>query len=91
MTCGHAAARPPAFGQVLVTVPSRVLLEQFAEEMPGFCKVGTGYNDKIDFSSRGFISVTDSVQLLKQLKFEACFVDEGHPVATRNAPLQGTL
>ena len=28
--------------------PSRVLLEQFAEEMPGCCKLGTRYNDKID-------------------------------------------
>ena len=55
-----------------------MLLEQFAEEMPGFCKVGTAYNDKIDFSCRGFISVTDSVQLLKNLTFEACFVDEAH-------------
>eukprot|EP00439_Symbiodinium_sp_Y106_P079113 s585_g17.t2 len=84
MACGtgktrvirELAAKVP--GKVLVTVPSRVLLEQFAEEMPGFCKVGMGYNDKIDFSCRGFISVTDSVQLLKGLKFEACFVDEGH-------------
>ena len=64
--------------QVLITVPSRVLLEQFAEEMPSFCKVGTGYNKKIDLASRGFISVTDSVKYLKSLKFEAAFVDEGH-------------
>ena len=78
MTYGHAAARPPTFGQALVTVPSRVLLEQFSEEIPGFCKVGMGYNDKIDFSCRGFISVTDSVRLLQKLEFEACFVDEGH-------------
>ena len=72
--------------QVLVTVPSRVLLEQFAEEMPGFCKVGTGYNDKIDFSCRGFISVTDSVQLLKNLTFEACCVDEGHHPLPQGMP-----
>ena len=73
--------------QVLVTVPSRVLLEQFAEEMPSFCKVGMGYNKKIDFASRGFISVTDSVQLLKNLKFEACFVDEGHHPLPPGMPL----
>ena len=69
---------PSCRAQVLVTVPSRLLLEQFADEMTSFCKVGTGYNKKIDFASRGFISVTDSVQLLQKLKFEACFVDEGH-------------
>ena len=74
------------FVQVLVAVPSRVLLEQFTEELPGFCKVGTGYNDKIDFSCRGFISVTDSVQLLKRLKFEACFVDEGHHPLPQGMP-----
>ncbi|CAE7323110.1 unnamed protein product [Symbiodinium sp. KB8] len=84
MACGTGKTRiirelaTKQTGKVLVTVPSRVLLEQFAEEMPGYCRVGTGYNDKIDFSCRGFISVTDSVQLLKNLTFEACFVDEGH-------------
>ena len=72
--------------QVLVTVPSRVLLEQFAEEMPGYCRVGTGYNDKIDFSCRGFISVTDSVQLLQNLTVEACFVDEGHHPLPQGMP-----
>ena len=62
----------------MVTVPSRLLLEQFAEEIPGFCKVGTGYNDEIDTKSCGFIAVTDSVKLLKKLKFEAIFIDEAH-------------
>ncbi|CAE7353465.1 irc3 [Symbiodinium sp. CCMP2456] len=46
--------------------------------MPGFCKVGTGYNDKIDMTSDGFISVTDSVHLLQKLEFEAIYVDEAH-------------
>ena len=64
--------------KVLVTVPSRVLLEQFAQEMPDFCKVGTNYNSNIDMASPRFVAVTDSVRLLKKLEFEAVFVDEGH-------------
>ena len=64
--------------KVLVTVPSRVLLEQFAEGMPDFCKVGTNYNSNIDMASPRFVAVSDSVQLLKKLEFEAGFVDEGH-------------
>ncbi|CAE7249236.1 unnamed protein product [Symbiodinium sp. CCMP2456] len=84
MACGtgktriirELAAKQP--GKVLVIVPSRVLLEQFAGEMPGFCKVGTSYNDNIDMASRGFISVTRSVHLLQKLIFEAIFVDEAH-------------
>ena len=70
----------------MVTVPSRVLLEQFAEELPGFCKVGMGYNDKIDMDSRGFVAVTDSVQLLKKLKFEAAFIDEAHHPLPKGMP-----
>ena len=72
--------------QVLVTVPSRVLLEQVAEEMPGFCKVGMGYNDKIDWESRGFVAVTDSVQLLNKLEFEAAFIDEAHHPVPKGMP-----
>ena len=64
--------------QVLVTVPSRVLLEQLAEEMPSYCKVGMGYNDKINMEARGFIAVTDSTHLLNKLQFQAIFVDEAH-------------
>ncbi|CAE7324342.1 unnamed protein product [Symbiodinium sp. CCMP2456] len=84
MACGTGKTRvirelaTKQTGKVLVTVPSRVLLEQFAEELPGFCRVGTGYNSKIDFSSRGYISVTDSVQLLENLEFEAIYIDEAH-------------
>ena len=59
-------------------MPSRVLLEQFASEFPTFCKVGMGYNKKIKKRASGFIAVTDSVHLLKDLKFEAAFVDEAH-------------
>ena len=64
--------------QVLVTVPSRVLLEQLSEELPGFCKVGTHYNEKIDTESQGFVAVTKSVHLLQKLEFEAVFIDEAH-------------
>ena len=59
-------------------MPLRALLEQFAPDFPGFCKVGTGYNKKIDFDAKGFIAVTDSVYLLENLEFDAIFVDEAH-------------
>ncbi|CAK9049148.1 unnamed protein product, partial [Durusdinium trenchii] len=65
-------------GRVLITVPLRALLEQFAPDFPGFCKVGTGYNKQIDINAKGFIAVTDSVYLLKNLEFDAIFVDEAH-------------
>ena len=64
--------------KVLITVPLRALLEQFAPDFPGFCKVGTGYNKQIDINAKGFIAVTDSVNLLKNLEFDAIFVDEAH-------------
>ena len=64
--------------QVLVTVPLRALLDQFASDFPSFCKVGTGHNKKIDFDAKAFIAVTDSVHLLKKLKFDSIFVDEAH-------------
>eukprot|EP00439_Symbiodinium_sp_Y106_P064170 s450_g10.t1 len=73
-------------GQVLVTVPSRVLLEQLGEEMPGFSKVGTDYNDKIDLSSSGFIAVTDSVHLLQKVRFRAIFIDESHHPLPKGFP-----
>ena len=66
------------FAQVLITVPLRALMDQFALDFPGFCKVGTGHNKNINFDAKGFIAVTDSVHLLKHLKFDAIFVDEGH-------------
>ena len=64
--------------QVLITVPLRALLDQFAPDFPSFCKVGTGHNKKIDFDAKGFIAVTDSVHLLKKIKFHSVFVDEAH-------------
>ena len=56
----------------------RALLEQFAADFPGFCKVGTGHNKNIDFDANGFIAVTKSVHLLQKLKFDTIFVDEAH-------------
>ena len=47
-------------------------------EIPGFCKVGTHYNNNIKMQSHGFIAVTDSVHLLQKLEFAAIFVDEAH-------------
>ena len=64
--------------KVLITVPLRALLDQFAPDFPGFCKVGTGHNEKIDFGANGFIAVTQSVHLLQKLKFHTIFVDEAH-------------
>ena len=72
--------------EVLVTVPLRALLDQFAPDFPGFCKVGTGHNKKIDFKARGFIAVTDSVRLLKKLKFATIFVDEAHRAVPGGLP-----
>ena len=66
------------YSQVLITVPLRALLDQFSLDFPSFCKVGMGHNKKIDFDAKGFIAVTDSVHLLKKLKFDAIFVDEAH-------------
>ncbi|OLP82821.1 putative helicase [Symbiodinium microadriaticum] len=91
IACEHVT---PCFGfyvclfriQVLVTVPTRVLLEQLAQEMPGLCKVGTGYNGKIDMTSDGFISVTDSVHLLQKLEFEAIYIDEAHHPFPKGLP-----
>ena len=37
-----------------------------------------GHNKKIDFDAKAFIAVTDSVHLLKKLKFDSIFVDEAH-------------
>ena len=72
-------------------MPLRALLDQFAPAFPGFCKVGTGHNKKIDFDAKGFIAVTDSVHLLKKVKFDSIFVDEGHhplpPKMPRSAEL----
>ena len=59
-------------------VPLLALLDQFAPDFPGFCKVGTGHNKNIDFDAKGFLAVMDSVHLLKKLKFDSIFVDEGH-------------
>ncbi|CAE7433920.1 unnamed protein product [Symbiodinium microadriaticum] len=84
MACGTGKTRvirelaAKQTGKVLVTVPSRVLLEQFAQEMPDFCKLGTRYNNKIDMASPRFVAVSESVRHLRKLEFEAVFVDEGH-------------
>eukprot|EP00439_Symbiodinium_sp_Y106_P081998 s585_g21.t1 len=92
MACGtgktrvirELAAKQP--GKVLVTVPSRVLLDQFSEELPGFCKVGMQHNDKIDMESQGFVAVTKSVQLLQNVEFEAVFIDEAHHPLPKRFP-----
>ena len=34
-------------------MPLRALLDQFAPNFPGFCKVGMGHNKKIDFDAKG--------------------------------------
>ena len=59
-------------------MPLRALLDQFAADFPGFCKVGMGHNEKMDFGAKGFIAVSKSVHLLQKLTFEAVFVDEAH-------------
>ena len=64
--------------KVLITVPLRALLDQFARDFPRFCKVGTGHNEKIDFDANGFLAVSNSAHLLQELRFDAIFVDEAH-------------
>ena len=59
-------------------MPLIALLDQFAVDFPGFCKVGTGHNEKIDFGANGFIAVTPSVHLLQKLRFNTILVDEAH-------------
>ena len=64
--------------KVLITVPLRALLDQFAVDFPGFSKVGTGHNEKIDFDAKGFMAVSKSAHLLQNLKFDTILVDEAH-------------
>ena len=64
--------------EVLIIVPLRALLDQFAADFPGFCKVGMGHNEKIDFDANGFIAVSKSAHFLQKLRFDAVFVDEAH-------------
>eukprot|EP00438_Fugacium_kawagutii_P029158 Skav216177 [mRNA] locus=scaffold2249:92061:98256:+ [translate_table: standard] len=84
MACGSGKTRvikelvTNTSGRVMITVPLRALLDQFAPDFPGFCKVGVGHNERIDFDAEGFIAVTNSVHLLKKLKFQSIFVDEAH-------------
>ena len=59
-------------------MPLRALLDQFAADFPGFCKVGKGHNEKIDFGANGFVAVTPSVHLLQKMRFDAILVDEAH-------------
>ena len=72
----HAALRVSL--EVLITVPLRALLDQFALDFPSFCKVGTGHNQKINLDAKRFIAVAKSVHLLKSFEFDDIFVDEGH-------------
>ena len=72
--------------KVLITVPLRALLDQFAVDFPGFCKVGMGHNQKIDFGAKGFIAVSNSVHLLQKLKFNRIIVDEAHHALPEKLP-----
>ena len=72
--------------KVLITVPSRALLDQFAADMPSFCRVGTGHNEKINFGARGFIAVTNSAHLLQKLKFNTILLDEAHHPLPKKLP-----
>ena len=59
-------------------MPLRALLDQFAVDFPGFCKVGTHHNEQIDFDANGFLAVSRSAHFLQKLRFDAVFVDEAH-------------
>ena len=72
------ASLPELWCKVLIIVPLRALLDQFAVDFPGFCKVGTGHNEKIDFDANGFLAVSKSAHLLQKLKFNTILVGEAH-------------
>ena len=72
--------------EVLIAVPLRALLDQFAQDFPGFCKVGTRHNKKIDLDARGFIAVTKSVYLLQNLQFHTILMDEAHHPLPKKLP-----
>ena len=67
-------------------MPLLALLDQFAVDFPGFCKVGTGHNEKINFDASGFVAVSKSVHLLQKLRFDAVFVDEAHHPLPKKLP-----
>ena len=50
-----------------------------------------GHNKKIDLDAKGFIAVTDSVHLLKKLKFDSIFVDEAHHALPSKMPQRAEL
>ena len=85
VTCDHSVSSP-TYTEVLIIVPSRALLDQFAPDFPGFCKVGTGHNKKINFEAEGFIAVSNSVHLLEKIKFDSILVDEAHHKLTAGLP-----
>ena len=73
--------------KVLITVPLRALLDQFAADFPGFCKVGTRHNKKIDFNANGFHCCQLSpCTLLQKLKFNTILVDEAHHPLPKKLP-----
>ena len=72
-------------------MPLRALLDQFAVDFPGFCKVGMGHNEKIDFDAKGFIAVTPSVHLLQKLRFNTILVDEAHHPLPPKLPKRNEL
>ena len=67
-------------------MPLLALLDQFAADFPGFCKVGKGHNEKIDFDAHGFIAVSKSVHLLQKVTFDAVLVDEAHHPLPKKFP-----
>ncbi|CAE8592070.1 unnamed protein product, partial [Polarella glacialis] len=92
MACGSGKTRvmrelaDSAIGQVLVLVPSHILLSQFAATFPTFCLVGTGYNHDINWRSPGFVAVYDSAHLLSNITFDHIYVDEGHHLLPEECP-----
>ncbi|CAE8652477.1 unnamed protein product, partial [Polarella glacialis] len=73
-------------GPVLVLVPSRVLLMQLGQLFPEFCLVGTGHNDRIDWTAPGYVAVYDSAHLLSNLSFAELYVDEAHHPLPKGCP-----
>jgi len=68
-----------------IFVPTLLLLNQFKQildknNISGYCLVGTGHNEKIDYDSNLFVCVYNSAHLLDDIEFNVIFIDEAHHI-----------
>ena len=65
-------------GKILILVPSLTLMEQTSKAFDNVSKVGTGY--KINKKANVFVTVYNSIDKVKNINFDAIFVDEAHHI-----------